>query len=288
MGGAVTGFSNGALSIFWNPAGITGTTGESLHFSQIPWMEFFDVTAFAFTLNAGNWGTFGLHAIALGMESMEITTEFSPGGTGQFFDAQDLAVGVTYARQLTDRFSTGLTGKLIRQRIWNETASGFAFDVGTRYQLDFRNLTLAMSMNNFGPDLKYTGPDLLVTYDENNVFPNRLVQANQQTEAYPLPLTFQFGIVADLFRSPFLLARVGIDAIHPNDNAERVHLGVEAAFAQRLYLRGGTKFNHDDETHSFGAGVKTRIGSATLALDMAYVLHERLPNVQVMSMGLNF
>ena len=62
---------------------------------------------------------------------------------------------------LTDRFNVGLTVKYIYQRIWNETATGIAFDVGTQYRLDFQNLTIAMCMTNFGADMNYDGPDLI-------------------------------------------------------------------------------------------------------------------------------
>ena len=83
---------------------------------------------------------------------MEITTENSPNGTGQFFDAQDIAIGLSYARNLTDKFSAGLTVKYVNQTIWNESSSGVAFDIGTQYKLDFNNLTIAMCMTNFGSE----------------------------------------------------------------------------------------------------------------------------------------
>ena len=83
--------------------------------------------------------------ICLHTEDMEITTEEEPNGTGRYFDAGDFALELSYARYFTDRFSVGLTVKYIYQKIWNESASGVAFDIGTQYRLDFQNLTIAMS-----------------------------------------------------------------------------------------------------------------------------------------------
>ena len=54
-----------------------------------------------------------------------------PHGTGRYFESGDLAIGITYAKYLTDRLVVGITTKYIYQRIWNETAAGFAFDIGT-------------------------------------------------------------------------------------------------------------------------------------------------------------
>ena len=38
---------------------------------------------------------------------MGITTEEQPNGTGGYFDAGDIALGVSYAKYLADKFSVG-------------------------------------------------------------------------------------------------------------------------------------------------------------------------------------
>jgi len=120
---------------------------------------------------------------------MEVTTELQPNGTGEFFDAQDLMIGVSYARRLTEGFSFGVTAKYVNQRIWNESATGFAFDVGTQYRIGFRDLTLAMSMTNFGADMKYNGRDLRFKFDKDSTLTyNRLAPSKLAAEDYPLPL----------------------------------------------------------------------------------------------------
>ncbi|MCX8057402.1 MAG: PorV/PorQ family protein [Ignavibacteria bacterium] len=289
LGSAVVGMTDDASSVFWNPAGLANINSTSLHFTFFNWFKFFDVNAFAVAKNFGDLGTLGASILVLNMDKMEITTELEPNGTGRYFDAQDMAVGLSYARNLTDRFRFGITAKYIYQRIWNETASGVAFDIGTQYTLDFKNLTIAMSMTNFGPDLNMSGEDLNVVHDRNQTFPlNRLAPARLRTDDYPLPLHFQVGIAMDLFRSEFVKSKIGIDASHPNDNKERVHIGTELTFFDLLSLRGGYKYNYDDENFTFGGGVKTVFADYKLSFDYSFSAFKILPNVHRISLNLEF
>ena len=149
---------------------------------------------------------------------------------GQYYDAQDLAIGVTFARYLTNDFNVGLTIKYINQGIWHESASGFAFDIGTQYRLDFRNLTIAMSMSNFGGDLKFEGSDLEVRQQSDPNFPlSRFAPAYMRTSGYPLPVNFQVGLGIDVYKSDFIKVIGEIDAVHPNDNKERIQIGSQVS-----------------------------------------------------------
>lgn len=289
LGYAVVGLTDDASSVFWNPAGLANISSTSIHFSFFNWFKFFDVNAFSVARNLGDFGIIGANILVLNMERMEITTELEPNGTGRYFDAQDMAIGITYARYLTDRFRFGITAKYIYQRIWNETASGLAFDIGTQYTLDFNNLTIAMAMTNFGPDLNMNGEDLNVIHDKSNNFPlNRLTPARLVTDDYPLPLHFQVGIAMDLLSSEFVKSKIGIDASHPNDNKERLHLGTEWTFFDLLSLRGGYKYNYDDENFTFGGGIKTVFSDYKLSFDYSFSAFKILPNVHRISLNLEF
>ncbi len=288
MGGAYVGACQDASSAFWNPAGIAKVKSHSAHFSHCKWLDTFDMNAAAYVYNAGSFGAVAASVTVLSVDKMEVTTEFSPNGTGRYFDAQDLAFGLSYGRNLTDRFRVGLTARYIQQRIWEETANGIAFDVGTQYQLAFRNLTIAMSMSNFGQDMRFNGADLSVKYDENTTFPNRLVPTRLETESYALPLNFQFGIAMDLLTTRFAHAILAIDAVHPNDNQERIHFGTEVAFFDRLMLRGGYKLNQDEELYSMGCGFNAFISGILLSCDYSYSVFDILPNVNRVSFAINY
>lgn len=289
MGGAFTGLADDASALFWNPAGMVHAKSIQTHFSYMNWFDLFDFSAASLVYNAGDLGSFGASLIVFRTDKMEITTEQQPNGTGRFFDAGDLALGVSYAKYLTDRFSVGITAKYISQRIWNETASGFAFDIGTQYKLDFNNLTIAMSMTNFGIDMKFEGPDLDFVYRKDNNFPlSRLTSSRLNTEEYPLPLNFQVGVGFDIFEYEMVKMKGAIDVTHPNDNRERAHFGTEISFYDRFFVRGGYKYNYDDQNFTFGAGANVPLGGTSVSFDYAFSVYDILPNVQRISVNLSF
>jgi hypothetical protein len=289
MGGAIVGLADDASAIFWNPAGIVKVNNVQAHFSYMNWFDLFDFNAASLVYNAGDAGTFGASMVILTTDEMEITTEEQPNGTGRYFDAGDLALAVTYAKYLTDRFSVGISVKYINQRIWNESASGFAFDIGTQYRLDFQNLTIAMCMTNFGADMKFDGPDLDFTYRKDDDYPvSRLVPSRLSTQEYPLPLNFQVGIGFDVFEYEFIKMKGAIDVVHPNDNSERAHFGTEISSFDRFYLRGGYKYNYDDQDFTFGAGANVPLGGTAIYFDYAYSLYDILPSVHRISVNLSF
>jgi hypothetical protein len=289
MGGAVVGLTDDVNSVFWNPAGIAHLERSAASFSYMRWFDMFDYNAAAVSFNVEGWGTFAASVAVFTMDKMEITTETDPNGTGRYYDAQDMAIGLSYARFLTDRFCVGITAKIVNQRIWNENASGVAFDVGTQYRLDFQNLTIAMKMSNFGADLQYDGEDLNVTYDNSSDLPlNRLTPARLVTDPYPLPLTFQVGIGFDIFTTEFMKAKGAIDAVHPNDNKERVNTGIEFSFFDRLFLRGGYRFKYDQESFTLGAGANIPLAGTFFNFDYAFAKYDVLPSVHRITVGIEF
>ena len=289
MAGAVVGTIDDASSVFWNPAGMVKVKNVEVFFSYMDWFRLFDHSAASIVYNIEDVGAFGASLIIFNTREMEITTELEPNGTGRFFDAGDMAIGVSYARYLTDRFSVGLTAKYIYQQIWNETATGFAFDIGTQYRLDFQNLTIAMSMLNFGGDLRFDGPDLDINYNREDIYPlSRITPGRLRTEDYPLPLQFQVGISFDVFQADFVKMKGAIDATHPNDNSERVLFGTEFSFFDRFFVRGGYKYNFDDQKFAFGAGTNVPIASSAIYFDYAYSIYDLLPGVHRISVKLSF
>jgi hypothetical protein len=71
---------------------------------------------------------------------------------------------------------------------------------------------------------------------------------------------------------------MAIEMSHPNDNAERINIGLEVTYLDMISLRGGHKiryknqFGYDEERWSGGIGFKVPLGSTMqVSLDYAYV-----------------
>ena len=289
LGGAFTSVGNDAGSIFWNPSGIVGVANGEFCVSHTEWWAGSRLNHAAFVRSFGEVGTFGLSFTSLSMDKIEVTTEDQPEGTGQTYDAQDLMIGITYARTLIQDFSAGITVKYVHQRIWNETASGPAVDIGTQYHIGYRDLTLGMSITNFGGDLAFSGRDLNIDYSQNALnSTERLLPSALQPEEYPLPLHFQVGLSMSPYQSDDFSVRLATDVIHPNDNKEVVAAGLEISIMQGFFLRGGYRFGDDTARESFGMGASIPTGDVRVNFDYAFVANTILPSVHRFSLGIGF
>lgn len=295
MGGAYVAVANDVSSIYWNPAGLTGVgPSGGVSFVHTEWLAETNFDFAAAVIKAGKVGVFGLSFTSLSMPDMKVRSEFEPEGTGEFFSAIDLALGISYARILTDRFSIGFTGKYIRQQIWHMTASTVAFDVGLLFKTDFDWLTLGMSISNFGPKMQYTGKDIFVNYDftPNEFGDSETVFANLQTDKWDLPLLFRFGLAVEILRQEMHQITGSLEARHPNDNTESISFGLEYGFRKRFFLRGGYQSLFEDETEkgiTLGTGFVYYLSSSIpFFLDYAYADWGRLNNVHRFSLEIHF
>lgn len=295
MGGAFVSMANDASAMYWNPAGIALVSGGEAFFNHSEWLAdiSFDYAGLVFTIPTV--GSFGLNATFLSMGEMERTTELRPEGTGQWFSAGSLALGATFARSLTDRFSIGFNLKYLRESILNTSATGFAIDIGTMFITQFRGLRLGANITNFGTKMRMTGRDILVQHDidalrEGN---NDKLNADLATDNFDLPLHLRVGFSYDLLQDlPKNHLWLSVDATHPNDNVETVNIGGEYIFNDIVSLRAGYSSLFDEKSEkglTFGAGLQyTFIGNASARIDYAYEAFGRFDNVQKISVALGF
>ena len=82
----------------------------------------------------------------------------------------------------------------------------------------------------------------------------------------------------DLFTSDILKIKSEIDAVHPNDNKERILMGIECGVLDMIFIRGGYKYNYDDEDLAFGLGVNLPIDKTNIKFDYAYSVYHILPS----------
>jgi hypothetical protein len=280
LGGAVTAYTSGPTSTYWNPAGILSDRKLEFSFSHTSWFVDTKLSFAALTYQLGQLGAIGMSTIVFGGEDMEITTVYEPDGTGEKFAANDLSIGLSYARSLTNRFSFGLTGKYVSETIWNEKASQAAFDIGSIYQTDFYKLKLGMVIRNFAGKLEFDGEDIdnrieeeEAREQENNPRIERL------TPSFRLPQEFQLGIAFEPFTFNNSKLIVLADANIPSDNEERVIVGLEYSINDLIFLRGAYKINYDTDRFTFGIGGNIKVSNYLTSINYSYAIHDYLGNV---------
>ncbi len=294
MGGGFSATANDVTALYWNPAGISRTEYNEAMFSHTNWFADITFNWAGTKINLGDYGALGMSVTYLDYGKMEVTTMREQEGTGEYFTAKDISLALSYAYNLTDRFSIGGSVKYVNQSIWNSSADAIAFDLGTLFYSEIFGLRISATISNFGTDMSLSGKDLMVLYDiDPNIFGNNdQILAYLRTDSYPLPLLFRVGLAKDLFNSSLHRLTIGVDALHPNDNSESLNFGGEYVFNEFLSLRAGYKnlfLKNSEEGLTFGIGVKYDFYPGFgINFDYAYQDFGILKNTQHFSISVRF
>jgi hypothetical protein len=294
MAEAYVTMSDDATSLYWNPGAISRIDRTSIVFSTLWWLVDTHVSYAAVTMPF-SIGTVGFDVSYFGSGDIEETTLAEQDGTGRVVSASDLALGLAYARNFTDRFSVGIKFKYIHEQLASVSASAMAFDIGSVFTTNFLNdLRIGINLANFGGDLRFDGRDLLVTHVVPGSPTNKQVPAVLETSDWPLPLFLQIGIATDAYRSDAFKATLAYSVTDSRDHGARHNLGAALTFLSLggvgdLALRGGYRFLYDEVTFSAGAGVQVSGGSfGKVTVDYAYTDFGRLKGVHQLTLGLMF
>ncbi len=130
MGGAFVSLANDATALFWNSAGIASFKQNEVSIVHINWLASTSLDYAALIIPLGELGNIGFSFTSLSMGDEKVTTVEMPEGTGEYYSASDIAVGISYAKNLTERFSIGFTAKYIQESIWHMSSNAFAIDAG--------------------------------------------------------------------------------------------------------------------------------------------------------------
>lgn len=292
MGGAFTAVSNDITAMYWNPGGTANIDFNEAFFNHTSLYADVRHDFAAIASNLSDIGTIGAFVSVLSMDEMVVRTEEAPEGTGEFFNAGAIVIGVNFSRFLTEQFAIGANFKYINESIWHMSATGFAVDIGTLYKLPILNeFRIAASISNFGTKMQLSGRDVTKIIPSGAGGQN-LINTNIELDHFDLPLLFRFGLSADVIREGASKLTTSVDAIHPNDHTEYINAGAEYSWNEIVYVRAGynSMFEKDTEKGlTLGFGLHYRIiDMVKVKLDYAYQDFGRLKDVHYFSVGVNF
>jgi len=293
VGGAFTAIANDASALYWNPGGIAKIKRNQVLLDHYDWVLDIDLDFIGIVVPIPAMGTIGIALKYMHMGEMEVTTTHEPEGTNEKFISSSYVGQLSFARNLTDRFSLGISIKYIQENIYNSSARGAALDLGTLYQTQIPGLVMGMSISNYGSKLQMLGRDLLIQteIDPSLESDPTNINANFLTEKFDLPLIFRFGLAWTKSMSSNLKTTLAIDALHPNDNTESLNLGLEIAFNNFIFIRSGWKnlFQRDSEEGlTLGAGINLKFGASKYILDYTYTDFGILGSPQKLTIALIF
>ncbi|MDI6735870.1 MAG: PorV/PorQ family protein [bacterium] len=262
MGESFVAVADDINALYWNPAGIAQIKEKQATFMYSDWLEEINYNYLAYVSPAQiNGGVMGGAITLLDSGSIDkYDTNQTNLGT---FDGKDIAVAVSYGKEMAPNYSLGATLKYIQMKIDGKKSTGFGLDVGCLYKPQIENLTLGVNIQNFGPKLG--------AFDK---------------EKDALPLNFKLGGAYRLNNALTL----ALDINFPSDNDTNFNLGGEYWFKELVAIRAGYKSLTKDELKSsdltFGAGF--RMPGTGIGLDYAYCDYDDLGDTHRVSLMTKF
>lgn len=293
-------------SIYWNPAGLGYMGKNEFQVMHQPWIADINTAFVGLGYVVPRWGTVGVGLVYTGYGEEEVTSMLMQEGTGERFDGLDYAVNLSFGRKLAQWFSFGLSGKFVSSRIWHETASAVALDLGAIVNTRFLSwtgteesgLSIGMSISNYGTRMQYNGIDLKRPIDEapNEAGNFEYVPARYETQAWELPLIFRIGISFHPILTSVHRVTVAVDALHPNNNSEYINVGGEYGLTVPgfgvLMLRAGYKgmgMVDSEFGPTFGFGFLFNfLHNNAIKIDYAYRQVGMLGSINAYTLGLTF
>jgi hypothetical protein len=293
MGNAGATIYNEIQAAYYNPAAIGHFQGSGVQFTHSPWIADITYDFAGVAVGLGEVGNLYASVTSLNSGEIDVRTVEQPLGTGERYTVSDIAVGLGYGRQISDRFSVGVQVTYLTETIWHSSMSAFSLNVGTLYRISEDGLHIGASISNFGTRAKFDGRDLRIQYDQNpNVYgDNGSLPGELFTESYTLPILFRVGIGIPLKVGEDNRIQLVVDAFHPSDNTESMSLGAEWMFQNAVAVRAGYQnlFQQDSETGlTLGAGLQHQMDDYRLNFDYGWADHGRLEQTHRLTLGVTF
>ena len=233
-----------ATMIFHNPALICGVSDKSINLNYMTYMEGAKNVSASFIKLTGERSAWGVSAQLMDYGRINQTTVYNEN-LGKF-SARDIAIAGTYAYELTDRISGGITAKFITSTIADYNSLAVGVDLGLNYLDIDRGWSISAVARNLGGQIK--------AYED---------------EFERIPFDLQLGVSKRLLNSP-LRFHATLSRLTDWDEAFGRHLalGADVLLGENIYIAAGYNFrkaqqmkiSDTDGSSAHGAGLSLGAG----------------------------
>ncbi len=256
-------------AVNWNPAGLTEIQQTTFAGSDKLLPSGIHNTFFTTVIPTEDDGVWSGSITMLSTGEMKKRTAYQPDGNGQTFYAYNMAIGLGFARKLSDRFSLGGRAQYVREQLAEFNANTAVLDLAFLYRMDVQGIRFAVALKNFGPNSTIKG-----TFDKTP--PPYNGNQNSVTD-FPTPTQFQIGFSMEVFESGNQALRGHLQLNHPNDNSENLRIGFNYQLHEVLFLQTGYKLPNTGQAFpTFGLGLKSRIGRHPFLIDYSIINRDHL------------
>lgn len=230
--------------IFHNPALISNTSDKSINLNFMTYMEGSKSASASFIKAWGERATWGVSAQYMDYGSMKETTiDNIEVGT---FSAKDIAIAGTFAYLLGNRWSGGITLRVISSSIAGYNSMAIATDLGLNYLDDERGWSISAVAKNLGGQVKAFQD----TYEK-------------------IPFDLQVGVSKEFNAAPLRFSAT-FSRLNRWDTSFIQHLavGADVFIGESVYIAAGYNFrrreemkiSEGDSSSSHGAGLSIGAG----------------------------
>jgi len=288
MAGAFSGLADDLTALHYNPAGINAQEGVTTNFSHTAWFGGFahNFAAVAFPLSPQY--KIAVSFVNFTTGDIEETTLLQDNGTGRNYSVDDLSLQMTFAGKLTEQFTFGITAKYVQLAFADVSSGGLAIDVGTQYDTGIEGIKFGFSVHNLGTDHAYDGEGLSDRKKRNELANSLPVDLKYTAYRFSLPLTFRVGFAKEILSDDMNRLDAAFDFVASSDVPEQYVFGLEYAWNDLVYVRGGYLLGHDQLGLAGGLGLNYNSGGFNGSLDYSINPTADIGLINRFTVGLNF
>lgn len=303
LGQSFAALATDATALYWNPAGVAEMERPGFTISTWDYVASTHYTwgGVAFPFNEGQ-SALGIQLGSFGFSDQPIYSLLAPEGDGSTYSVSEMFAGFTYSQNFSDRFSAGITGKFINDRLGKVSATGVAVDFGTSFHalVAERPIRASFVIANLGSTLTHSGVGLDITVNRpppplQQTVPQDPQPARYETASWGLPVEFRLALAYDFinmsasrvtlmgeFHQPKNsnpTGGVGLEWMLPNLGQTGFSLAARGSYnyqADNNYNYAGSPFSSDLTSKenldglALGGGLMFNRGNWGVGLDYAY------------------
>lgn len=223
---AYTGLANDENTILYNPAGLPNLNNTVISLNHAEWLEDIRIDNIIYGQKLTYNASIGVSITHMWMPAIQGKDQY--GQATEDFNVSSSIIQFGLGYKIQRALYLGLTAKYFQDKLANYTATGFAFDIGVFMHTAIKNLTIGLSLQNFGDKIRYD-------------------KLNQE-----IPLTFRGGLAYHIMDKRLTISA---DIVKSSDTDINLYSGIEYNFQQSFFIRLGNQYSNSRSlSPSYGLG----------------------------------